>query len=78
MPAALPRPLDEGHSLASRFPWLPSGLSDSFYKVKRRLFGVPECMKHGEEWPFHTNRFSPAALAEIQALTVELDLQCAA
>ncbi len=77
-PASLPRRLDEGHSLASRFPWLPSVLSDSFYKVKRRLFGIPESMMHGEEWPFHTNGFSPASLAEIQALTVELDLQCAA
>ncbi len=77
VPAKAPRPLDEGRSLASRFPSLPPGVSDLFYKTKRRLFGIPEAMKHGEEWPMHTGCFTAAELAEIEALTVEMDQPCA-
>ena len=77
-PKAIPRQLDEGNSLASRIPLLPPVLSDYYYQLKHRLCGIPESMKHGEEWPFHTNCFDAAALAEIQALTVKMDQRCAA
>jgi glycosyltransferase involved in cell wall biosynthesis len=76
VPAVLPRPLDEGNSIASRFPWLSPRLSDTFYKVKRGTFGVPEAMKRGEEWPLHTGRFTKNELMEIEALTAEMDQQC--
>jgi hypothetical protein len=52
-------------------------VSDLYYKTKRRLFGIPEAMKHGEEWPMHTGCFTAAELAEIEALTVEMDQPCA-
>jgi glycosyltransferase involved in cell wall biosynthesis len=77
LPAEPPRPIDEGHSLASRFPWLPRVCSDQFYKTKRRLLGIPEAIRHGEEWPFHTGRWSARDLEEITAVTTEMDLRCA-
>jgi glycosyltransferase involved in cell wall biosynthesis len=77
VPDEAPRPLDEGNSLASRFSWLPPSCSDYFYKSKRRLLGIPEVMKHGEEWPLHTGRWNAANLADIQALTIEMDQRCA-
>jgi glycosyltransferase involved in cell wall biosynthesis len=76
VPKDAARPLDEGNSLASRFPWLPPVCSDMFYSAKRRFLGIPEIMKHGEEWPLHTGRWNSTALAEIQALTVKMDQPC--
>jgi len=71
------RRLDEGNSLATRFSWLPATCSDNFYKAKRRLFGIPEIMKHGEEWPLHTGLASQEELSRIHALSGEMDQQCA-
>ncbi|TWU27181.1 putative poly(glycerol-phosphate) alpha-glucosyltransferase [Novipirellula galeiformis] len=73
VPAIPPREINEGNSLASRFRWLPAGLSDTFYKVKRRILGIPDAMKQGEEWPFDTRSFDVARLAAIEDLTVQLD-----
>jgi len=73
VPILPPRPLDEGNSLAVRFPWLPVILSDAYYKLKWRVLGVPNSMRHGEEWPMHTNCFDNDALREMEALTAQMD-----
>lgn len=73
MPERAPRPLDEGNSLAARFRRLPPAASDWFYGAKRCLFGIPESMKHGEEWPLYTSCFDEDALRRIEAVTIEMD-----
>ena len=77
LPAQAPRSIDEGHSLAGRFPWLPRVCSDQFYKLKRRLLGIPEAIRQGEEWPYHTGLWSNRDLEQITAVTTEMDLRCA-
>jgi glycosyltransferase involved in cell wall biosynthesis len=77
-PLTLPRKLDEGNSLAARFPWLPPVLSDTFYRFKFKWRGLPEAMKRGEEWPLHTREATADQLAQIAKLTEEIDKQCAA
>jgi len=74
-PQKLPRRLDEGNSLAARFSWLPRRVSDNYYKTKRTFFGIPEAMKRGEEWPFHTSCFDAEALHRIESVTIEMDRQ---
>lgn len=70
-PDKLPRVLDEGHSLAGRWPWLPKRLSDAYYAMRLRLRGVPEVMRRGEEWPMFTRCFDEEALARVEAAAVE-------
>ncbi len=73
VPHDLPRALDEGNSLASKFPWLPKSLSDRYYQLKRQWRGIPEAFRHGEEWPIDTGLHSPEFCHSFRTIANQLD-----
>ena len=52
---------------------VPPVLTDLLRRTKRRLFGVPQAMMGGEEWPWINKDHDPALLTEIERLARTLD-----